>query len=75
MPRPEVVPEAVLNDRLRAFTDDTATLHRYLVDHEILGHPVRFGVRPSRGNSCGLNRSCAEAGETPQRRPFSSSSG
>ncbi|MGC0143010.1 DUF2087 domain-containing protein [Pseudactinotalea sp. Z1732] len=32
----EVVPEAVLNDRLSAFSDDTATLRRYLVDLEIL---------------------------------------
>lgn len=32
----EVVPEAILNDRLNAFTDDPATLRRYLVDEEIL---------------------------------------
>lgn len=32
----EVVPEVVLNDRLSAFSDDTATLRRYMVDEEIL---------------------------------------
>lgn len=32
----EVVSEAVLNDRLSAFSDDTATLRRSMVDDEVL---------------------------------------
>jgi hypothetical protein len=34
--RDEGLSEPELNDRLRAFTDDPATLRRYLVDHSLL---------------------------------------
>lgn len=34
--RDEGLDEPEVNDRLRGFTDDTATLRRYLVDHGLL---------------------------------------
>jgi|SRR5690625_4103410 len=50
----EVVPETVLNDRLSAFSDDTATLRRYMVDHKILERtPSGSEYARAIGNSAG----------------------